>query len=131
MWLFFAAGFVGSEMKSLVDGSSPLFPVHAAPATSAAPARGGRGKKGGSSQPSIEDDPFLYMGTTPTRGRLCISPALTAWVAERQRIEATIYKERRKLAEEIKLLKNNNAGDGEKEASLRSPSVCWPLAQDG
>ncbi len=49
VWLFFAAGFVGSEMKSLVDGSSPLFPVHAAPATSAAPARGGRGKKGGSS----------------------------------------------------------------------------------
>ena len=67
------------------------------------------GKKGG--PVGIEDDAHLYLGTSQTRGRLCICPLLTEHVADKQHVEAMIYKERRKLAEERRLLKNNNSND--------------------
>ena len=46
------------------------------------------------------------MGTSTTRGRLCISPKLMEHVSSKQGAEATLYKERRKLMEERRLFKN-------------------------
>ncbi len=54
---------------------------------------------------SVEDDAYLYMGTSQKCGRICICPELTAHNAEKQHTEAQIYKLRRKLAEERRLLK--------------------------
>ena len=63
------------------------------------------GKKGGLVGYSLEQDSHWFLGTSSTRGRLCISPALSDFIADRQHSEAMIYKERRKLAEERRLLK--------------------------
>ena len=64
-------------------------------------------QKGKQGLPSIEDDIHWYMGTGATRGLVCVSPALLNHIAEKQHVEAMIYKERRKLAEERKLLKSD------------------------
>jgi hypothetical protein len=77
---------------------------------------GGGGKKGGGHQPYlVEDDMHLYLGTSATRGRLCISPKLTEHVSTKQGAEASLYKERRKLMEERRLMKANNP-KGDQEA---------------
>ncbi len=51
--------------------------------------------KGKGAGHSIEEDAHLYMGTSQTRGRLCICSELTTYIAQKQHTEAQIYKERR------------------------------------
>ncbi len=72
-------------------------------------ASAGGGKKGGHVAYASEDDMHLFIGTSTTRGRLCISPKLMEHVASKQGAEASLYKERRKLMEERRLLKNAHA----------------------
>jgi hypothetical protein len=57
-----------------------------------------------------------HMGTSETRGRLCMCPALEEFATGKQHMEAMIYKERRKLEEERKALKpadKNHHKEGE------------------
>ena len=66
---------------------------------------GGGGKKGNQLRPDVFDDAHLYMGMSATRGMLCVSPALEAWVGKELTAEFTSLKERRKALEERKALK--------------------------
>jgi hypothetical protein len=49
---------------------------------------------------SASSDSHLYLGTTSTRGGLCICPALQDWISDELRREASVMKERRKAREE-------------------------------
>lgn len=49
---------------------------------------------------SVDDDSFLYLGTSRTRGLLMISPSLEEWVAGELAKETAAAKERRKMREE-------------------------------
>ena len=42
----------------------------------------------------------LFLGTTETKGNLCICPALSEWISEQLKAEAAVAKERRKAREE-------------------------------
>jgi hypothetical protein len=59
----------------------------------------------GKGSSSVDQDMHWYMGTSETRGRLCICPARVEHVTSKQHTEAMIHKERRKLEEERKSLK--------------------------
>ena len=48
----------------------------------------------------VDEDGYLYLGTSETRGMLMIAPTLTSHISEELHREATILKERRKLREE-------------------------------
>ena len=48
-------------------------------------------------------DSNFYLGTTSTRGAVCICPALQDWISDELRREASIMKERRKAREEREL----------------------------
>ena len=60
-------------------------------------------------------DAHLYMGSGVNRGRVCVAPVLSDWIAEELRKEASVLKERRKAREERASLKkgkaNNNKGE--------------------
>jgi hypothetical protein len=75
------------------------------------PAKGGKdGATAGGGK--FDEDLYLYLGTSVTRGRLPIAPALTEWMSTRQKEEALVYKEKRKLNEERKLLKDADKSGG-------------------
>ena len=59
-----------------------------------------KGKGGGKSSNSPDDDLHWFMGTSITRGMVCIDPALLAWIAEKKHQEMTLLKEDRKWAAE-------------------------------
>ena len=63
------------------------------------------GKKVGAADPF--DDAHLYLGLSTTRGMLCVSPELEAWVGRELSNEYTAMKERRKALEERRLLKGD------------------------
>ena len=48
----------------------------------------------------IDDDTYLLLGTSETRGNLGVCPALQTWIGEELHREATSAKERRKAREE-------------------------------
>ena len=52
---------------------------------------------------AVGSDSHLFLGTTASRGGLCISPALDEWIAEELRRESATLKERRKAREERQL----------------------------
>jgi hypothetical protein len=76
------------------------------------------GKKGANIQNRDDCDLHLFMGSSTTRGRLAIAPALQEWVANRQHDEALIYKERRKLMEERRHLAAAGKGTEEPKDSV-------------
>ena len=59
---------------------------------------GGGGKGGDSSGASM--DSHLYMGSSSSRGGLCVCPLLSDWIADELRRESAVMKERRKAREE-------------------------------
>ena len=60
----------------------------------------------------VGDEDFLLLGTNETRGQLMICPQLDAFVAAELGKEGAVLKERRKLAEERKLLRSEAKGKG-------------------
>ena len=60
---------------------------------------GGQGKKKGNARftPNPEADLRLFMGAGSMRGRICVSPQLTEWLADSKQKEVSILKEDRKL----------------------------------
>ena len=49
---------------------------------------------------ATEDDSFLLLGTSETRGNLGVAPHLSKWIGEQLALEGLAAKERRKAKEE-------------------------------
>ena len=75
---------------------------------------GGGKKGGGRARANPEQDLHLFLGSSSMRGRLCISPELLEWLAERKHREYIMLKEDRKLVEERRALQSGKAPDKEK-----------------
>ena len=58
-----------------------------------------------SGPPDPYEDAHLYLGLSTTRGMLCVSPELEAWVGKELSNEYTALKERRKALEERRAMK--------------------------
>jgi len=70
----------------------------------ASSARASKGKDKGKSDVVVGAydavESSLYLGTSETKGNLCICPALQEWIAEQLKAEAAVAKERRKARDE-------------------------------
>ena len=62
---------------------------------------------GSTSSGTVDDESHFFLGVDPTRGNLCISPALNTWLGEELHKESQANKEQRKAREERALLKAN------------------------
>ena len=58
----------------------------------------------------IEEETHYFMGTDPSRGNLCISPALQSFLGDEMHKESMMNKEIRKAREERNLLRGPKAG---------------------
>ena len=63
---------------------------------------------GAVSSGTVDDESHFFLGVDPTRGNLCICPALNAWLGDELHKEAQANKEQRKAREERALLRANN-----------------------
>ena len=54
----------------------------------------------GASSSTHEDEAFLFLGSDPTRGNLCIAPSLNNFIGQELAKEALASKEQRKAREE-------------------------------
>ena len=61
---------------------------------------------GGTGSGDIFEDSHLLLGTSETRGAVCLAPALQEWLGEQLAKEAAANKERRKAREERALAAN-------------------------
>jgi len=52
-----------------------------------------------------EDEAFLFLGSDPTRGNLCIAPSLNSFIGQELAKEALASKEQRQAREERTLLR--------------------------
>ena len=59
---------------------------------------------------TASEDLHLYLGTDPTRGNLCVCPALSDWVGKELAAESAVMKERRKAKEERALARPKKEG---------------------
>ncbi|CAE7335826.1 unnamed protein product, partial [Symbiodinium pilosum] len=62
---------------------------------------------GSASSGTVDDESHFFLGVDPTRGNLCICPALNTWLGEELHKEAQANKEQRKAREERALLRGN------------------------
>ncbi|CAE7467165.1 unnamed protein product [Symbiodinium microadriaticum] len=60
---------------------------------------------GAVSSGTIDDESHFFLGVDPTRGNLCICPALNSWLGEELHKESQANKEQRKAREERALLR--------------------------
>ena len=67
----------------------------------------GGGRKGkGRARANPEQDAHLFLGGSALRGRMCLSPVLMQWIADRKHVEYSQLKEERKLDEERRALQS-------------------------
>ena len=59
-----------------------------------------KGKGGGKAMGTGDADLHWFMGTSITRGLVCVDPGLLAWIADRKHQEMMLLKEDRKWAAE-------------------------------
>ena len=64
---------------------------------------------GASSSGSVDDESHFFLGVDPTRGNLCVCPALNTWRGEELHKEAQANKEQWKAREERALLRPGKA----------------------
>ena len=62
---------------------------------------------GATSTGSVDDEKHYFLGVDPTRGNICVCPAVNTWLGEELHKEAQASKEQRKAREERSLLQAN------------------------
>ena len=60
---------------------------------------------GSAASGTLDDESHYFLGTDPTRGNLCVCPALNSWLGEELHKEHLANKEQRKAREERALVR--------------------------
>ncbi|CAE7199591.1 unnamed protein product, partial [Symbiodinium natans] len=84
---------------------------------------------GSAASGTLDDESHYFLGTDPTRGNLCVCPALNSWLGEELHKEHLANKEQRKAREERALVRTGKNKLPEAETGIFNPNICRATRQ--